>query len=689
MAAIVAFFAFTFRVNPDELGVVVRFGKPTRQEPPGLHFRLPYPIEEVRLPKVTRQNIIEVGFRSGVTSRGFPGGVSDRPEESLMLTGDENIVDVDFVVFWRIRDAQQYLFNIQNPEVTVKEVAESAMREIVGQSNIQPILTEARQKTEQAVQKLMQDVLDTYQAGIRIEEVRLQKVDPPTQVIDAFRDVQAARADQRASAERGAGLRQPCAARGARRGRAHPAGRARLQGADGRRGDRSDVALPQGAGGIQEGARRHAPAHVSGNHGARAGRHRQDHHRRQGRPGRGALPAARSAAEAQGRGELMLRALAAAVVVTFGAIAAAAYFALFVVHVNEQAIVLEFGKPVRIISEPGLYWKIPVVQTVDTFDKRILDLDTAEQEVTAADQKRLKVDAFARYRIVDPLLFYQAVRDERSVRSRLSPVIESALRRVLGGATFTDLVRDKREALMKQIAKQVNEEGKEFGLEVVDVRIKRADLPDQNQKNVFDRMRAERQREAAEFRAEGAGAANRIRANADREVTIIKGEATREAEQTRGEGDAERNRIFADAFNRDPDFFGFYRSMQAYEAGHKAGRHAHAAVARQRVLQVFQQPQRRNCALASRNDERHPRCDRARTGARGPAVGIGAAFGPQTAGHGRADARADAAHGRRGGGRSRCCDRLAGAGLSEASSRSSVGFEFRCRPALPPEPISL
>jgi modulator of FtsH protease HflC len=211
------------------------------------------------------------------------------------------------------------------------------------------------------------------------------------------------------------------------------------------------------------------------------------------------------------------------------------------------------------------------VQTVDTFDKRILDLDTAEQEVTAVDQKRLKVDAFTRFRIVDPLLFYQAVRDERSVRSRLGPVVESALRRVLGGSTFTDLVRDKREALMKQIAKQVNEEGKEFGLEVVDVRIKRADLPDQNQKNVFDRMRAERQREAAEFRAEGTGAANRIKANADREVTIIKGDATRDAEQTRGEGDAERNRIFADAFNRDPDFFGFYRSMQAYEQGIKPG----------------------------------------------------------------------------------------------------------------------
>src|SRR5215470_3307810 len=192
VTAIIAFYAFAFRVDPDELGVVMLFGKPIRTEPPGLHFRLPYPIEEVRLPKVTRQNIIEIGMRSSEVGRGV------RPvlEESLMLTGDENIVDINFVVFWRIKDAQKYLFNIQRPDVTVKEVAESAMRDIVGQSNIQPLLTGARQQTEQAVQKLMQEVLDSYQSGVRIEEVRLQKVDPPAQVIDAFRDVQAARADR-------------------------------------------------------------------------------------------------------------------------------------------------------------------------------------------------------------------------------------------------------------------------------------------------------------------------------------------------------------------------------------------------------------------------------------------------------------------------------------------------------------
>ena len=195
IAAIVAFYAFTFKVSPDELGVVMRFGKPTRSELPGLHFRLPYPIEEVRLPKVTRRNIIEIGMRTGQGARGY-GTMRDVPEESLMLTGDENIVDVDFVVFWSIKDAQQYLFNIQNPEITVKEVAESTMREIVGQNNIQPILTEARQKTEEGVHKLMQAVLDSYGAGVRVDQVQLQKVDPPSQVIDAFRDVQAARADK-------------------------------------------------------------------------------------------------------------------------------------------------------------------------------------------------------------------------------------------------------------------------------------------------------------------------------------------------------------------------------------------------------------------------------------------------------------------------------------------------------------
>ena len=266
-----------------------------------------------------------------------------------------------------------------------------------------------------------------------------------------------------------------------------------------------------------------------------------------------------------------MRAFLALLIILLGIGAVTVYLSAFIVHQNEQALVLEFGKPKRVVSEPGLNWKLPLVETVDIFDKRILDIDTQTQEVTASDQKRLIVDAFARFKIVDPLKFYQTLRYEGAVRSRLGPIIESALRRALGAATFQDLVRDKREALMKQIAIDVNKEGRDFGLEVVDVRIKRADLPEQNQKSVFDRMRAERQREAAEFRAEGTGEASRIKATADREVTVLKAEATRKGEELRGVGEAERNRIFADAFGRDPDFFAFYRSMQAYEKGLNPG----------------------------------------------------------------------------------------------------------------------
>jgi membrane protease subunit HflC len=250
---------------------------------------------------------------------------------------------------------------------------------------------------------------------------------------------------------------------------------------------------------------------------------------------------------------------------------AALYSSAFIVHQNEQALVLRFGKPVNVISTPGLNWKIPVVDTVDIFDKRILDLDASPQEVTTLDPKRLVVDAFARYRIVDPLQFYQTLRYEGAVSSRLGPILESALRGVLGSVTLSDIVRDKREDLMGRIAKQVNQQAKPLGLEIVDVRIKRADLPEQNARTVFDQMKAEREREAAEFRSQGAAEANRIRATADREATIIKADATRKSEEMRGQGDAERNRIFAEAYSQDADFFAFYRSMQAYETAMKSG----------------------------------------------------------------------------------------------------------------------
>jgi len=251
--------------------------------------------------------------------------------------------------------------------------------------------------------------------------------------------------------------------------------------------------------------------------------------------------------------------------------AVAVYFAAFTVRETEQAIVLEFGKIKNEISKPGLYFKIPVVQTVDKFDKRILDLDTSPQEVIAVDKKRLVVDAFGRFKIVNPLRFYQAVRTEQIARDRLGTFIDGAVRDVLASATFQDIVRDRREELMKSITKQVNTRAQNLGVEMVDVRIKRTDLPEENSAAIYSRMQTERQQEAAEFRAEGSAAANRIRAEADRKATILIAEANKTSEQMRGEGDAERNRIFAEAYGKDPNFFEFYRTMQAYEKGLSSG----------------------------------------------------------------------------------------------------------------------
>jgi membrane protease subunit HflC len=245
------------------------------------------------------------------------------------------------------------------------------------------------------------------------------------------------------------------------------------------------------------------------------------------------------------------------------------YSSLFTVYQTQQALVVRLGEPIRPITEPGLHVKIPLIDSVITIDKRILDLEAPAQEVIASDQKRLVVDAFARYRIKDPLRFYQTLGSIQGANSQLAILLNSALRRVLGEVTFTHVVRDQRAELMGRIRGFVDTEAALYGISVVDVRIRRADLPEQNSQAVYQRMQTERQREAAEFRAQGSQKSQEIRSRADRDVTVLLADATSTAEKTRGEGDAERNRIFADAFGRDVDFFSFYRSMQAYETGLK------------------------------------------------------------------------------------------------------------------------
>jgi membrane protease subunit HflC len=243
------------------------------------------------------------------------------------------------------------------------------------------------------------------------------------------------------------------------------------------------------------------------------------------------------------------------------------YGSLFTVYQTDQALVVRLGEPMRAITEPGLNFKLPLLDSVIYVDKRILDLENPAQEVIASDQKRLVVDAFARYRVHDPLKFYQTIGVIGAANSRLSTLLNSALRRVLGAATTVDIVRDKRAQLMALVRDQLESEAQSFGVSVVDVRIRRANLPEQNSQAVYQRMQTERQREAAEFRAQGSQHAQEIRAKADRDVTVLIAQAQSKGEQTRGEGDAERNRIYAEAYGRDPDFFAFYRSMQAYENG--------------------------------------------------------------------------------------------------------------------------
>ena len=246
-------------------------------------------------------------------------------------------------------------------------------------------------------------------------------------------------------------------------------------------------------------------------------------------------------------------------------LAVTGYQSLFIVQEINQAIVLQFGDPKKIITKPGLNFKLPFIQNVAYLDRRVLNLDTPPEEVIAADQKRLIVDAFARFRIVDPLKFYISVGNENVARSRLATIINSRIRGVLGTQNLATLLSIDRSKHMATIQNDVNIEAQNFGITIVDVRIKRADLPQANSEAIFKRMQTEREREAKEFRAKGAEMAITITSTADKEVTVILANAQKQSEIMKGEGDGQRNKIFADAFGQDPEFFAFYRNMQAYE----------------------------------------------------------------------------------------------------------------------------
>lgn len=246
-----------------------------------------------------------------------------------------------------------------------------------------------------------------------------------------------------------------------------------------------------------------------------------------------------------------------------GALAVLLTTSLFIVPQTQQALVLQFGEIRRTVRDPGLQVKLPW-QSVMYYDKRLLDLDPPVQSVILADQKRLDVDAYARFRIIDPRLFNQRVRDEANARTRLAPIVNSSMRRVLGNATLANVLSTDRDRIMADIQKEVNDAARDFGIEIIDVRLRRADLPQQTSEAIFNRMRSEREREAKEARAQGEEERQRIQSRADRDRAVLLAEAQREAQTMRGEGDGLAVKIYADAFGRDPNFFAFYRSMQAY-----------------------------------------------------------------------------------------------------------------------------
>ena len=442
-----------YRVQPDEQGIVLRFGAYKYWTPPGLHWHIPWPVEEVELPAVTRINRTEIGFRSSAGGRveaGTDTAGRDVLAESLMLTGDENIIDIDFVVFWRIRpnEASKFLFNARRPADLVFGVAESSMREVIGRTPIQPALTQLRAQIESDVMHQTQEILDRYNVGIEVTQVQLQKVDPPAAVVESFRDVQRANTDAERMRNEAESYHNDIVPRArGEAARLHGRGAGRQTGHD-RRGDRPVAALRRRA------ARRISRPRTSRCAGCIWTRcktvltHAQDAGGGRQVEGPGAVPAAERAADAPAAppplpsppgpsavgqpqreagtmNRLTLPLIGLLVVVVWLVQAS-----LFTVEQTERVLVVQFGEVVRSIDDPGLYMKIPLIQSVISFDKRLLAVELPGEEVILGDQRRLIVDSFTVFRITDPLRFYQAIGpDPDGIRARLNSIVTASLRR--------------------------------------------------------------------------------------------------------------------------------------------------------------------------------------------------------------------------------------------------------------------
>ena len=583
-----------FRVQPNQQAIQLVFGKPYGEPvEPGLHYNLPSPIGNVVVVNVQDQRRIVIGSRGGGPRRALRSrGPRPTSTENLMLTGDENIVDIEFAVLWQIKDVFKYAFDVRNGEENVRAAAEAAMREVIGKSNLQYAQTEGRTRIEQDTKDLLQKILDEYGLGVRITQVQLLRVDPPQEVIGAFRDVQAARADKEKSINEANTYRNQVLPRAKgeaesiiQRGEAYKAQTVARAKGDAQRFDQvyeqyakaKDITTERLYLETMEDVLRNVnKVMVDKNASGTGVRALPAAARAEVEPAGGNALSASSALAGSRRRRAGSHAMSNRSIVALVGLAVLAFLltqTFYTVDPTKQVLVRQFGAIVgEPKTEPGLYAKIPLVQDIERIDRRLLDYEAEEFEIIAGDQKRLVVDAYARYKIDAAKKFVETVPGgEPALRGLLDSLINSEIRGVLSSVPLHAVLTEQRASLMDDITRRVNAKTKDLGVEMVDVRIKRADLPQANSQSVYNRMKTDREREAGQLRAEGDEEKPAHHRNGRPRGRRHQGRCRAEGPDHHGRGRRRGDRVYAEAFNRDKDFYGFYRRMEAYKQAFSAG----------------------------------------------------------------------------------------------------------------------
>ena len=588
-------------VDEGRRGVVTRFGKYTETTQPGARWHLPYPIEEKELVDFSQVRTVEVGYRNTPKNK--------KDNEALMLTDDENIIDIQFAVQYNIKNAEANVFNVRKPDLIVQFIAQTAMGEVVGKAKMDFVLYEGREQIAKSAEKLMQEMLDRYQTGVYVQKVTLQSVQPPDKVQAAFDDAVKAGQDRERFRNEGQAYANDVVPRA--RGNA-----ARLiEEANGYQaeviqraeGDASrfrqiqveyakapavtrerlyldmmqtvDRQLEQGAG-RPEGRQQQPPVpaarpvdpaecragrdcdhgrSVGGApvHAATAGTDRQPRSR----------PFARGTARPRPRDGTAMK-FTIPILALVVALLLVASQSLYTVDQRQYAIKFQLGEIVETLPNAGLYAKVPLLQNVKFYDKRILLLDNPEPDrITTSEKKPLLVDFFVLWRITDVKQYYISVQgDEEVARRRLSQTVRANLAEEFNKRTVHEAISSERDKIMTTTRQKADADAKTIGVEIVDVRLRRVELPPDVTGPVYARMESERRRVANELRSLGQAESEKIRADADRQRVVILADAYKTAQKTKGDGDAKSSAIYAQAYSANPEFYAFYRSLEAYKA---------------------------------------------------------------------------------------------------------------------------